>query len=124
MAVETRLESCRLISRGEVDDMIGADELLEGLGQGAVIIADKGDGADRVSAQIRAQGTIPNIPNRSNRNTKCRRKKAIYPERNHVERIFNKLKRFRCIASLLRQARVHFLCFYQARSHANLAPIN
>lgn len=88
-----------LISPGEVHDIACAEALLDGLEQRAVVIADKGYDADRVRIRIRAQGAIPNIPNRSNRNKRFRWKKAIYRERNHVERFFNKLKQFRRIAT-------------------------
>jgi len=64
-----------------------------------VVIADKGYDADSVRSCIRDQGAIPNIPNRSNRKKKFRWKKAIYRQRNHVERFFNKLKQFRRIAT-------------------------
>lgn len=88
-----------LISPGEAHDATCAEALLDGLQTRAIVIADKGYDADRVRAHIRAQGAIPNIPNRSNRNKKYRWKKAIYRERNYVERFFNKLKQFRRIAT-------------------------
>ncbi len=49
---------------------------------------------DRVRAHIRNQGAILNIPNKSNRKKRFRWKKAIYRERNRVERFLNKLKKF------------------------------
>ena len=73
--------------------------MLDGLEPRAVVIADKGYDADSVRSCIRAQGAIPNIPNRSNRKKKFRWKKAVYRERNLVERFFNKLKQFRRIAT-------------------------
>ena len=88
-----------LISPGEVHDAACAEALLDGLQNGAVVIADKGYDADSIRAHIREQGAIPNIPNRSNRKTKYRWTKAIYRERNHVERFFNRLKQFRRIAT-------------------------
>jgi transposase len=88
-----------LISPGEVHDAACAEALLDGLQNGAVVIADKGYDADSIRTHIREQGAIPNIPNRSNRKTKYRWTKAIYRERNHVERFFNRLKQFRRIAT-------------------------
>ncbi len=88
--VDARGRPVRLmITSGEAHDATCADD---GLDARAVGIADKGYDADLVRAHIRDQGAIPNIPNRSNRKRKFRRKKAIYRERNHVERFFNKLK--------------------------------
>jgi IS5 family transposase len=60
-----------------VHDVTCAAALLDGLEKNAVVIADKGYDADRVRAHIRAQGAIPNIPNRANRKKKFRWKKAI-----------------------------------------------
>jgi transposase len=82
-----------------VHDAACAEALLDGLQNGAVVIADKGYDADSIRTHIREQGAIPNIPNRSNRKTKYRWTKAIYRERNHVERFFNRLKQFRRIAT-------------------------
>jgi transposase len=80
--------------------------------------------ADSVRSCIRDQGAIPNIPNRSNRKKKFRWKKAIYRQRNHVERFFNKLKQFRRIAPPLRQARSHLLGIHPACRHPHFPAIN
>jgi transposase len=85
--------------------------LLKGLEQKAVVIADKGYDTNRVRAHIRSQGAIPNIPNRSNRKKKFRWKKALYRERNLVERFFNKIKRFRRIATRYEKLGANFLAF-------------
>jgi len=90
--------------------------LLDGLQARAVVIADKGYDADRVRAHIRDQGAIPNIPNKSNRKNKFRWTKAIYRERNHVERFFNKLKQFRRIATRYDKLGAAFFAFIQLAS--------
>ena len=79
--------------------MTAAEALLDGLEPRAIVIADKAYDADSVRTCIRDQGAIPNIPNRGNRKRKYRWKKAVYRERNRVERFFNKLKQFRHIAT-------------------------
>ena len=93
--------------------MTYAETLLDGLDKRAVVIADKGYDAERVRSCIRDQGAIPNIPNRSNRKKKYRWKKAIYRERNQVERFFNKLKQFRRIATRYDKLGATFLAFIQ-----------
>ena len=75
-----------IISPGNDHDAAHAEPLLDGLEKRATVIADKGYDSDQIRAHIRAQGAIPNIPNRSNRKRRYRWKKAIYRERNHVER--------------------------------------
>ena len=102
-----------LISPGNEHDVNAAEALLDGLERRAVVIADKGYDADRVRSCIRDHGAIPNIPNRSNRKKKFRWKKAIYRERNHVERFFNKLKQFRRIATRYDKLGATFLAFIQ-----------
>jgi transposase len=105
-----------LISPGEVHDVGRAEELLEGLEPRAIVIADKGYDADRVRTHIRAQGAIPNIPNKANRKKRFRWTKAIYRERNHVERFFNKLKQFRRIATRYDKLGVNFFAFVKIAS--------
>lgn len=102
-----------LISPGNDHDVTCAEALLDGLEKRAVVIADKGYDADRVRIYIKAQGAFANIPNRSNRKKKFRWKKAIYRERNHVERFFNKLKQFRRIATRYDKLGATFLAFIQ-----------
>jgi transposase len=102
-----------LISPGNEHDVTAAEALLDGLEPRAIVIADKGYDADRVRSCIRGQGAIPNIPNRSNRKRKFRWNKAIYRERNHVERFFNKLKQFRRIATRYDKLGATFFAFIQ-----------
>ena len=105
-----------LISPGNDHDAVCAEALLEGLEKGAVVIADKGYDVDSVRSCIREQGAVPNIPNRSNRKTKFRWTKAIYRERNHVERFFNKLKQFRRIATRYEKLGANFFAFLKLAS--------
>jgi transposase len=82
----------------------------------AIVIADKGYDADTVRACIRGQGAIPNSPNRANRKKKYRWTKAVYRQRNLVERFFNKLKQFRHIATRYDKLGATFLAFIQLAS--------
>lgn len=102
-----------MISPGNDHDITHAEPLLDGLDEGAVVIADKGYDADRVRARIKAQGARANIPNRCNRKRRYRWTKAIYRERNHVERFFNKLKQYRRIATRYDKLGATFLAFIQ-----------
>jgi len=104
---------CLLISPGNDHDIVYAETLLDGLDRGTIVIADKGYDADRVRSCIRHHGAIPNIPNRSNRTRKHRWRKAIYRERNLVERFFNKLKQFRRIATRYDKLGATFFAFIQ-----------
>jgi transposase len=87
--------------------------LLDGLERRAIVIADKSYDADHIRTLIRARGAIPNIPNKSNRKKRFRWKKAIYRERNRVERFFNRLKQFRRIATRYDKLGATFFAFIQ-----------
>ena len=93
--------------------MTCAEALLDGLQRRAVVIADKGYDADRVRIYIKRQGAIANIPNKANRKKRYRWAKAIYRERNRVERFFNKLKQFRRIATRYDKLGATFFAFIQ-----------
>jgi transposase len=99
-----------------VHDAACAEALLQGLQNGAVVIADKGYDADSIRTHIRYQGAVPNIPNRSNRKAKYRWTKALYRERNRVERFFNKLKQYRRIATRYDKLGANFFAFIKLAS--------
>jgi transposase len=113
-AVEAKGRPVRLlISPGQDHDATCAQVLLDGLEQRAIVIADKAYDADHIRALIRGQGAIPNIPNKSNRKKRFHWKKAIYRQRNHVERFFNKRKQFRRIATRYDRLGATFFAFIQ-----------
>ena len=80
------------------------------------MLADKAYDADRIRTHLRARGAIANIPNMIRRKKRFRWTKAIYRERNHVERFFNKLKQFRRIATRYDKLAANFLAMIQLAS--------
>ena len=60
---------------------------------------DKGYDADRIRERLAGDGIQPVIPPISTRCKKLHYDKALYGERNRVERFFNKLKQFRRMAT-------------------------
>ena len=76
-----------------------AAELLAELPEGAVVLADKAYDADAIRALIEAQGAAPNIPARSTRKARFCFSRTLYKARNRIERLFNKLKQFRRVAT-------------------------
>ena len=87
-----------LFSPGQRNDITEAYNLIEGL-QTDAVIADKGYDADHLREAVQATEAQPVIPPKSNRKTKIDYDKALYKERNLVERFFNKLKQFRRVAT-------------------------
>ena len=78
--------------------MAPACELIDGLAAQEVI-ADKAYDADRLYKKVIDQGGDPVIPPRRHRKRQHAYDKALYKERNRVERFFNRIKHFRRIAT-------------------------
>jgi transposase len=72
--------------------------LLDGIRTGFVL-ADKGYDGQRAMDAIAAAGAIPVVPRRRCTAAWRRFDAALYKERNLIERLFNKLKHFRRIAT-------------------------
>jgi transposase len=72
--------------------------LLDGLSAEAVL-ADKGYDADGIVEAVEEGGAEAVIPPRSNRKHQRNYDKALYKERNLIERFFNKIKHFRRVAT-------------------------
>jgi transposase len=100
-----------LITPGQAHDLTGAEPLLAEIDRGTIVVADKAYDADRLRAQLKARGAIANIPNMIRRKKRFRWTKALYRERNQVERFFNKLKQFRRIATRYDKLGATYLAF-------------
>jgi putative transposase len=87
-----------LFGPGQRHDVTRSHELVDGFEPRAVI-ADKGYDADHLRGAIHDGGADAVIPSRSNRKAPRDYDKALYRERNLVERFFNKLKQFRRVAT-------------------------
>jgi transposase len=66
---------------------------------GATLLADKAYDSNAIRQQAQDQDVWPNIPPKSNRKGSLAFSPFLYRYRNLVERFFNKLKRFRGIAT-------------------------
>ena len=87
-----------LFGSGQRHDATRSHELIAGL-EPEVVIADKGYDADHLHQAIRDAGAEPVIPAKANRKERRPHDKALYRERNLIERFFNKLKQFRRVAT-------------------------
>jgi transposase len=102
-----------LITPGQAHDLKGADVLLANLKRGTVVIADKAYDADKLRQHLKSCGAIANIPNMIRRKRRFRWTKAIYRQRNLIERFFNKLKQYRRIATRYDKLGANFRAFLQ-----------
>ena len=108
-----------LLGPGQRHDVTRSHELIEGFRPEAVI-ADKGYDADHLHHAVRDAGAEPVIPARANRRTPRDYDKALYRERNLIERFFNKLKQFRRVATRYDKLLVNYEGFVQLAAIAIL----
>lgn len=105
-----------LLTPGQAHDLLGSDTLLIDLGEGDVLLGDKAYDADWLRQRVEAQGVAPNIPDKSNRKERHCFSKALYKERNRVERFFNKIKHFRRIATRFEKHAENYLAMIKLAS--------
>ena len=76
-----------------------------------MMLADKGYDSDEVRSALLMKGILPVIPPKANRKEPIACDFRAYRDRNRVERMFNKLKQFRRIATRYDKTAVSFLGF-------------
>jgi len=87
-----------LLTGGQASDYTQALALLDGWNSEAVL-ADKGYDADYVVEAAQCMGAQPVIPPKANRKIPREYDSELYKERNHVERMFNRIKHWRRVAT-------------------------
>ena len=90
-------------------DCTAADTLLDRLPATMLLHGDKGYDSDAVREKVEARGTAPNIPPKSNRRWKPCFSSVLYRGRNAIERMFNRLKDYRRIATRYDRLAQNFL---------------
>lgn len=76
-----------------------------------MLLADKGYDGDAVRENLLIHGILPVIPPRSNRSQPISWDYQRYRDRNRIERMFNRLKQFRRIATRYDKTAKSFLAF-------------
>ena len=74
-------------------------------------MADKGYDADSIVEKVLSMGAAAVIPPKGNRLSQRGYDKDLYKERNLVERLFNKLKNFRRVATRYDKTASSFMAF-------------
>lgn len=88
-----------LLTGGQVADCVAADSLLDKVATADLIHGDKGYDTNAVRRKIEAIGAAPNILPKINRIWKNCFSPYLYRNRNAIERMFNRLKDFRRVAT-------------------------
>jgi transposase len=90
------------------EEMIDAIHPCDGIVQAAM---DKAYDSNAIRAKLDAKGINPVIPPKANRLEIIVYDKEQYQQRNKVERLFNKLKQFRRVATRYEKLKATFLAF-------------
>jgi transposase len=76
-----------------------------------MMLADKGYDGDDVRSSLLMQGILPVIPPKANRKEPIACDFKAYKDRNRIERMFNRLKQFRRIATRYDKTALSFIGF-------------
>ena len=87
------------LSEGQAHDGRSAREMLDKLGEGQILLADRAYDADDLRIGLKQRGAWGNIKPMPNRKNIPAFNPWLYRFRNLVERFFNKLKHFRAVAT-------------------------
>ncbi len=101
-----------LLSGGEVHDSKMAQALIDGL-KGENFLADKGYDSRQLVEAAEAAGMMVLIPSRSNSLEPRVYDQNVYRERNQIERLFNRLKNCRRVATRYEKTARNFLAMLQ-----------
>lgn len=87
-----------LLTAGQASEYGQAESLIKGF-KAEFVLADKGYDSDDFISKVTDCGACAVIPSRKNRLVQREYDRELYKERNLVERLFQKLKHFRRIAT-------------------------
>ena len=104
-----------ILTGGQVNDIVIAPALLEGVEAGAAI-ADKAFDSNDFRRFLAAAGMAAVIPSKRSRKVLIPHDAVLYKARNRIERCFNKLKHFRRFATRFDRRDIHFLAFIHLAS--------
>jgi transposase len=97
------------LTEGQAHDGRSAADLLATVGEGQILLADRGYDSDALRAAVTSRGAWPNIKPMPHRVNIPVFSQWLYRYRNLVERFFNKLKHFRAIATRFEKHDANYL---------------
>lgn len=87
------------LTEGQAHDGRSADDMLDSVGKGQTLLADRAYDSDALRETLAERGAKANIKPMPNRVNIPKFNKKLYRKRNLIERFFNKLKHFRAVAT-------------------------
>jgi transposase len=97
------------LTAGQAHDGRSANDMLDGLGQGQILLADRGYDSDALRGRLAGHGAWGNIKPMPGRVNVPAFSPYLYRFRNLVERFFNKLKHFRAVATRFEKHDANYL---------------
>ena len=97
------------LTPGQAHDGRSAAGLLETIGEGDILLADRAYDADWLRAAVAARGGWANIKPMPNRKRIPSFSPFLYRYRNLAERFFNKIKHFRAVATRFEKHAANYL---------------
>jgi len=97
------------LSEGQAHDGRSVADMLDGIGAGQTLIADRAYDSDALRKTLSARGAFANIKPLARRITVPSFSPFLYRYRNLVDRLFNKLKHFRAIATRYEKHAANYL---------------
>jgi len=97
------------LTEGQAHDGRSAADMLAGIGDGQILLADRGYDSDALRHTLKERGAWANVKPMPNRKNIPAFSQFLYRYRNLVERFFNKLKHFRAVATRFEKHDANFL---------------
>jgi len=104
------------LTAGQAHDGRSAADMLDTIGSGDVLLADRAYDADALRLEMTTRGAWANIPLMPHRKTRPAFSTFLYRYRNLVERFFNKLKHFRAVATRYEKYDANYLALVKLAS--------
>jgi transposase len=97
------------LTEGQAHDGRSAADMLDGIGAGQILLADRAYDSDGLRQSLKERGAWANVKPMPNRKNVPAFSQFLYRYRNLVERFFNKLKHFRAVATRFEKHDANYL---------------
>jgi transposase len=97
------------LTEGQAHDGRSAADMLDDLGPGQILLADRAYDSDALRERLNEQGAWANVKPMPNRVNVPAFSAFLYRYRNLVERFFNKIKHFRAVATRFEKHDANYL---------------
>jgi transposase len=97
------------LTEGQAHDGRSAADMLDGIGAGQILLADRAYDSDGLRQSLKERGAWANVKPMPNRKTRPPFSQFLYRYRNLVERFFSRLKHFRAIATRFEKHDANYL---------------